>query len=443
MSLVAFGFNHLTAPVELRERIAFPSHQLPEALNEVCASLELAEAAILSTCNRTELYCWTPGADSERLVRWLGDYQRVEPPQLVRSSYVHRDEAAARHAMRVAAGLDSMVVGEPQILGQVKEAWDIARQAGTLGPQLERLSQHALTTAKRVRNDTDIGRHPVSVAYAAVRLAQQIFADLSRARALLVGAGETSELVARHLCEAGLSDLVVANRTLVRARELAAQHGGDPILLSDLGAALPSADIVIASTAAELPLLGKGLVESALRQRKRRPMFMVDLAVPRDIEPQVGELEDVFLYTVDDLSELVEENRHSRAEAAREAEALILEGVERYMRELRSRDAVETIKAYRGSAEALRAQELERHLERLRRGETPEQVLAGLAHSLTRKLTHAPTVGLREAGASGRDDLLAAGRRLLGLDDDPADERASASAGAPADQPAKPDDATR
>ncbi len=416
MGLVALGFNHVTAPVELRERVAFPSHQLPEALRDLRRDLALSEIAILSTCNRTEFYCDAGSGDHAPLLRWVSEYHRLDLRRLESSSYLHHHDAAVRHAMRVAAGLDSMVLGEPQILGQVKDAWEVARDAGTMGRELERLSQHTLVTAKRVRTDTDIGRHPVSVAYAAVSLAQQIFANLKQASVLLVGAGETIELVAEHLRQAGVAHMVIANRTISRARELAARFAADSVLLSDLPRVLPAADIVITSTAADLPVLGKGMVETAIRARKREPMLLIDIAVPRDIESQVGELEDVFLYTIDDLADIVAENRRSRLDAAEEAERIIAQGVTAWLRDLRSQEAVATVKAYRTQAERITEAELERHLRRLRRGEDPEEVLGRLARSLTNKLIHTPSQQLRDAGAEGRDEVIVHGRRLLGLD---------------------------
>jgi glutamyl-tRNA reductase len=416
MSVLALGFNHVTAPIELRERVAFPTHQLPDALRALRESLRLEEVAILSTCNRTELYCWAPDTDPGAILDWVSSYHHMDRARLSQSAYLHHDQAAVRHTMRVAAGLDSMVLGEPQILGQVKDAWDIARDTGTLGPELDRLSQHTLSTAKRVRTDTDIGRHPVSVAYAAVSLAQSIFTKLGDARALLLGAGDTIELVAEHLRQAGVHRMTIANRTYARARNLAERFGAEAILLSDVSAALPQADIIIASTAADLPILGKGMVESALKARRRRPMFMVDIAVPRDIEPQVGQLDDVFLYTVDDLADIIAENRRAREHAAQDAEQIIEQGVSAYLRDVRARAASETVRAYRSLAEAQAEEELERALKRLRAGESPEAVLQRFSRSLTNKLTHLPTARLREASAAGRHEVVAHGRRLLGLD---------------------------
>ena len=418
MSIVALGFNHVTAPVELRERLAFGPNQLPTALQDMRRDVSLDEVAILSTCNRTEVYCWTGTGDHARVLDWIGEFHRIERPHLERASYLYRDQEAVRHSMRVAAGLDSMVLGEPQILGQLKDAWEIGRDAGTVGPELERLSQHTLMTAKRVRTDTEVGRHPISVAYASVSLAQQIFADVGSATALLVGAGETIELVAEHLRQAGVERLLIVNRTYSRARELAERVGGEATLLSDLAQVLPQADIVITSTAAELPILGKGMVETALRARRRRPMFMVDIAVPRDIEPQVAELADVFLYTVDDLAEIVEENRRTRLAAAAEAETLIEQGVESWLKDVRAREASSLLTRYRAQAEAVSAQELARHLKRLEKGDDPAEVLARLSRSLTNKLIHTPTRELRNAAADGRHEVLHHGRRLLGIHGD-------------------------
>ncbi len=416
MGLLTLGFNHVTAPVEVRERVAFAPHQLPDALHDLRQDLAVPEVAILSTCNRTEIYCNTGTADQAPLLRWIAEYHRLDLRRLESASYAYRHEAAMRHVMRVAAGLDSMVLGEPQILGQVKDAWELARDAGTLGPELERVSQHTLNVAKRIRTDTDIGRHPVSVAYAAVSLAQQIFSNLRQSHVLLVGAGETVELVAEHLRQAGVASMTIANRTISRARDLAGRFGADSVLLSDLPRVLPAADIVIASTAADLPVLGKGMIETAIRARRRKPMLLVDIAVPRDIESQVGELDDVFLYTIDDLAEIVAENRRSRAEAAEQAERIIAQGVDAWLRDLRSQEAVATVKAYRSHAEQIREQELARHLKRLQRGDDPAEVLGRLAHSLTNKLIHTPSRQLREAGAEGRDEVIVHGRRLLGLD---------------------------
>jgi glutamyl-tRNA reductase len=318
--------------------------------------------------------------------------------------------------MRVAAGLDSQVLGEPQILGQVKDAYDMAREAGTLGPELNLLSQVTLNVAKQVRTDTDIGRNPVSVAYAAVSLAQQIFADLSQNTALLLGAGDTIELVAQHLHNAGIGSMTIANRTLANAKALAANFGARAIQLTDVPSVLAQHDIVIASTGSPFPVLGKGAVEAAIRSRRHRPMFMVDIAVPRDIEPEVAELRDVYLYSIDDLTEIVEANVSERRRAAESAEDMIVAGTDRYFREKRIRDAQHLLTSFRSRAEVLQLAELERARARLLNGENAEEVMKALARTLTNKLIHEPTIAIREASAEGRHDMLDYVRTLYGLD---------------------------
>ncbi|HXH04606.1 MAG TPA: glutamyl-tRNA reductase [Candidatus Competibacteraceae bacterium] len=421
MLLLALGINHKTAPVSVRERLAFTPERIPQALHELREQAGAREAAILSTCNRTELYCGLEQPDSRPIIHWLGQFHQLAPADLAPYLYQHPGPGAVRHMLRVAAGLDSMVLGEPQILGQVKSAYQEARAAGTLGTLLERLFQHTFAVAKQVRTDTAIGASPVSVAFAAVSLSKQIFADLSRLTALLIGAGETIELVARHLHEQGVGRLVVANRTLERAHNLAIQFGGYAIGLEEIAKHLAEADMVISSTASPGYLLEPGLVRSSLRRRKHRPMFMVDIAVPRDIDPAVGELDDVYLYTVDDLQEIIQENLQSRREAARQAEEIIDVQVDHFMAWLRSQDAGRPIRALRRQAEALRDEVQAKALAQLRQGKDPEQVLRFLANTLTNKLIHAPSAGLREAAAQGRSDLLLAISELYQLqptDDD-------------------------
>ena len=327
MTLLALGINHRTASVAVREQVAFSPAQLDSALAELRNLPQISEAAVLSTCNRTELYCVTDAAGEQAVLNWLGRFHNLRVDELTRCAYHYLDNDAARHLMRVAVGLDSMVLGEPQILGQLKDAYQQARESKGLGGELERLFQHTFAVAKQVRTETGIGKNPVSVAYAAVSMASRIFDDFSRSRALLIGAGETIELVARHLHEAGVRQLTVANRTRERAELVAGPLGGTAITLQEIPDALEHADIVISSTAAPLPILGKGMVERALKKRRHRPVFMVDIAVPRDIEPEVGELADVFLYTVDDLEEVIQENRRHRQVAADQAESLIEHGV--------------------------------------------------------------------------------------------------------------------
>lgn len=406
MALLALGINHKTAPVDVREKVAFAPESMAEAMNAAKVSADLKEIAILSTCNRTEVYCSSAIEGSRALLEWLGEYHGLDPEQLQDCSYAFWDEDAARHMMRVASGLDSLVLGEPQILGQLKSAYSVSQENGYVGAELGRLFQQTFSVAKQVRTDTAIGENPVSVAYAAVSLAQHIFADMSTSKALLIGAGETIELVARHLSQAGVKEITVANRTLNRALTLAEEFSGKAILLGDIPEALADADIVIASTASQLPILGKGAVESALKKRKHRPIFMVDIAVPRDIETQVGELDDVYLYTVDDLKEVIEENQRSRETAARQAEEIIENGAHDFMRQLRSLDAVDVLTMFRGQAEMLRDQELEKALKQLENGKPADEVLAMLARGLTNKMLHHPTIQMRKASADGRGDML-------------------------------------
>jgi len=415
MAFIALGINHKTASVAVRERVAFSPEQLVEALRQLCRVVGSREAAILSTCNRSELYLEMECAQPQAVLDWLARFHDVPAEDLQACAYVHQDDQAIRHMMRVACGLDSLVLGEPQILGQIKTAYAVAREAGTLGPLLGRLFQATFSTAKTVRTDTAIGENPVSVAFAAVSLAKQIFTDLSQSQALLVGAGETITLVARHLYEQGVKNIVVANRTLERATLLANEFSGQAIVLSDIPDALVNSDIVISSTASQLPILGKGAVERALKLRKHKPIFMVDIAVPRDIEPQVGELDDVYLYSVDDLHEVVTENLKSRQGAAKAAEELVVQGTADFMQRLRELEAVDVLRAYRQQGERLRDEELARAQRALANGASPEDALAALARGLTNKLLHAPSVQLKRLSADGRCEALAVAQELFGL----------------------------
>ncbi|SDI66868.1 glutamyl-tRNA reductase [Pseudomonas panipatensis] len=417
MAFIALGINHKTASVAVRERVAFTPGQMVEALQLLCRLTASREAAILSTCNRSELYLELEHPEAEDVLAWLADYHGLSLDELRNCAYVHQDEDAVRHMMRVAAGLDSMVLGEPQILGQMKSAYAVAREAGTVGPMLGRLFQATFSTAKTVRTDTAIGENPVSVAFAAVSLARQIFSDLHRSQALLIGAGETITLVARHLHEQGVRRIVVANRTLERASQLAAELGAEAILLADMPEHLASSDIVISSTASQLPILGKGAVERALKQRRHKPMFMVDIAVPRDIEPEVGELDDVYLYSVDDLHEVVAENLKSRQGAAQAAEELVGDGVHEFMARLRELAAVDVLRAYRQQAERLRDEELQKAQRLLANGGDPADVMAQLARGLTNKLLHAPSVQMKKLSAEGRIDALALAQELFALEE--------------------------
>lgn len=416
MAIWALGINHKTAPVAVRERVSFEPDTMPAALTQVCSLGNVSEAVILSTCNRTEIYCAANEQLSPQdLANWLEQYHQLDANALASSFYYLEADQAVQHAMRVASGLDSLVLGEPQILGQMKTAYATAQEAGTVGSNLGRLFRQTFSIAKKVRTDTAIGENPVSVAFAAVRMAQHIFADVQRSTALLVGAGETIELVARHLRQAGVAKIVVANRTLARAQTLAQEFNAEAILLEDIPQALASADIVISSTASPLPILGKGMVESALKKRRHKPMFMVDIAVPRDIEEEVGELSDVYLYTVDDLRSIIDENVRSREVAAQQAESLIVTGVEHFMRDLKVLDAVETVTDLRAHVNQLRSEQLEKALKQLEQGQSPAEVLTHFAHIFTNKLLHAPTIALREASAEGNLEALDWARILFQL----------------------------
>jgi glutamyl-tRNA reductase len=393
MTLYTLGLNHQTAPLAVRERVVFHVERLREALAEIRRSLA-QEAAILSTCNRTELY--VAGEEPAALAQWLARYHRIEPGELQRYLYTLPREQAVRHAFRVASGLDSMVVGEPQILGQMKDAARAAASAGTLGTLLHRLFQRSFAVAKEVRSTTHIGAASVSMAAAAVRLAARIFPSLKDQSVLLIGAGEMIELVATHFAAQAPARMAVANRTLERGQRLGSRFNAQAIELRSLAEQLHEYDIVVSCTASSLPILGKGLVERALRARRRRPIFMVDLAVPRDIEPEVAELDDVFLYTVDDLAAVVSANLDQRRSAVVQAEVIIEAQVGQFMHWMEARESVPSIVALRDQAEEARRQELERALRLLERGEAPAQVVERLSQALTNKLLHAPTEALKK-----------------------------------------------
>ncbi|WP_036140103.1 glutamyl-tRNA reductase [Luteibacter sp. 9135] len=418
MPLIALGLNHLTAPVSLREQVAFDAAAAPEALDELVRQPGVEEAMILSTCNRTELYCSVAEGFEGAPGLWLSRQHRMTPQRLDEFLYRHDEHEAVRHMFRVATGLDSMVLGEPQILGQVKDAYQQARSAQSLRAPMERLLQHTFAVAKRVRTDTRIGAHTVSVAYTAVRLAEQVFTDLRQACVLLIGAGETIELAARHLTDKKVRRLIVANRTPENAQELASRYGGYAISLADLPRHLAEADIVISSTASRQPVVTRSMVADAIVARRRRPMFMVDIAVPRDIEAEVAQLDDVYLYGIDDLKQVIDENRRSREMAAREADAIIDLQVERYMSWRRALTLRNPAVDMRMAAEAQRDEVLAKAQAMLARGRSADEALAFLANTLTNKLLHAPSARLRDAALSGDMDLLHAAGRLYGLDPD-------------------------
>ena len=392
-SLLALGLNHHTAPLAVRERVVFHVERLQEALVELKRGLA-REAAILSTCNRTELYVSAEKPDE--LAAWLAQYHRLGAGDLQQYLYALADEQAVRHAFRVASGLDSMVLGEPQILGQMKEAARAAESAGTLGSILHRLFQRSFAVAKEVRSTTSIGAASVSMAAAAVKLAARIFPSLKDQSVLFIGAGEMIELAATHVAAQAPARIADANRTLERAQRLSGRFNAEAIELRSLAERLHEFDIVVSCTASSLPILGKGLVERALRARRRRPIFMVDLAVPRDIEPEAAELDDVFLYTVDDLAGIVSANLDSRRSALEQAEAIIDSQVGQFMQWMRLREGVPLIRALREEADVARRLELERALKALGRGEDPAKVLEALSQTLTNKLMHGPTQALSE-----------------------------------------------
>ncbi|MCU7881531.1 MAG: glutamyl-tRNA reductase [Candidatus Thiodiazotropha sp. (ex Lucinoma aequizonata)] len=415
MSILAIGLNHKTASVDIREKVTFGPDIIAGALRSLQENPAVEETVILSTCNRTELYCTINQKDHEPLADWINRFHGLAGDRVNPYLYSHFGMDAIKHLLRVSCGLDSLVLGEPEILGQVKAAYQTASDAGTTGKLLFKLFQHAFSAAKQIRTDTAIGNSPVSVAFAAVSLAKQIFSNLSEQTALLIGAGETIELAARHLNQHGIGRIIVANRTVEKGHALAAQFDGYAIALTELSSHLSEADIVISSTASSLPVLGKGTVESALKERKHRPIFMVDIAVPRDIEPEVSNLSDIYLYTVDDLDEVIQENMRSREEAAEQAEEIINHYVGKYMGWLRSLDAVELIQDYRCYAEQLRDEVLQKALQQLAKGKPADEVIQFMARTLTNKLLHTPSTQMRQAGFNGQMELLEAANTLFQL----------------------------
>jgi glutamyl-tRNA reductase len=410
MTLFALGLSHSTAPLPVRERVVFHVEKLFDALGELTRGQRVAEAAILSTCNRTELYL--SAGEPQTAAEWLAQYHRLQPEELRPYLYTLPQDQAVRHTFRVAAGLDSMVLGEPQILGQMKEAVRAAQAAGTLGTVLHKLFQRTFAVAKEVRSTTRIGANSVSMAAAAVKLAARIFPSLREQKVLLIGAGEMIELCATHFAAQAPARIAVANRTLERAQALAHRFAGHALELRSLASQLQDYDIIVSCTASSLPILGKGLVERALRARRHRPMFMVDLAVPRDIEAEVAELDDVFLYTVDDLHAIVQGNLDARRSALEQAEAIIETQVGQFMHWMAARASVPLIRQLREQGEAARRHELERALRLLQRGDDPKAVLEALSQGLTNKLLHAPTQALNESAGDERQALAALIERL-------------------------------
>jgi len=416
MSLYTLGLNHQTAPLDVREQVVFSPDAVGHALRDLLARPKVKEAAILSTCNRTEVY--VHGTEPQPVVRWLEDFHRVPKDSLAPYLYTLPREQTVTHAFRVASGLDSMVLGEPQILGQMKQAVRHAESAGSLGLVLNRLFQRTFAVAKDVRTQTDIGSASISMAAAAVKLAERIFPALADQRLLLIGAGEMIDLTATHFAARNPRSITIANRTLERGRELAARFRAEAITLNEMPERLHEFDIIVTCTASTLPILGKGLLERVVKARRHAPIFVVDLAVPRDVEPEASELDDVFLYSVDDLSNIVRGNLQIRKEAVAQAEAMIATQAGNFLRWLEGRTVVPTITALHGHHDQLRAAELERVRKLLASGTAPEQALELLARGLTNKFLHAPTQALNQAGDAERAELVAMFEKIYQIPDE-------------------------
>lgn len=418
MALVTLGLSHHRAPVEARERLAFTEADLAASLTRLRAMSGVDEAAILSTCNRTEIMTVTGLESESRLLEWWRRERQAPEGYIEKFAYTHRDLGSITHSLRVAAGLDSMVVGEPQILGQMKDSYALASEVKAIGPVLSRLFQHSFSVAKLVRSQTQIGAHPVSVAYATLQMAKRIFADLKGQTAVLIGAGEMIRLVAQHLQRHGVGRIVVANRSLERAERLAREVHGYAISLNDLHTYLPDADLVIASTAAREFIVNGEQMERAVKSRRRKPVLMIDLAVPRDIDPKIAELEDIYLYTIDDLRAVIAENLKLRGEAARQAELLVTTQAQQFTRWLESRDAGNTIRMLRAQARSSRDDVLNKARRKLASGEPIDDVLGFVADTLSNKILHAPSQVLRKADAVEQAMLLNTARKLFDLPDD-------------------------
>ncbi len=418
MTLLALGINHKTAPVSLRERVTFSPDTLDQALESLLSQPMVQGGVVLSTCNRTELYLSVEEQDNlhDKLVRWLCDYHKLDEAEVRNSLYWHHDNDAVSHLMRVASGLDSLVLGEPQILGQVKKAFADSGRGHANASELERMFQKSFSVAKRVRTETDIGASAVSVAFAACTLARQIFESLSTVTVMLVGAGETIELAARHLREHHVQKMIIANRTRERAQRLADEVGAEVIGLGEIDERLKDADIIISSTASPLPIIGKGMMERALKARRNQPMLLVDIAVPRDVEPEVGKLANAYLYSVDDLQSIIQHNMAQRKAAAVQAESIVEQEAHEFMAWLRAQSVSETIREYRAQAEQVREELTSKALAALRAGGDAEAIMQDLARRLTNRLIHTPTKSLQQAARDGDDERLHILRNSLGLE---------------------------
>lgn len=414
--LLALGVSHKTAPIDIRERLAFSQETIPNALKTLANQVPIDEVALLSTCNRTEFYCSASKLSlSKQLLTWWQEYLAASfdvKPYL----YVFSGENAVKHLMRVASGLDSMVLGEPQILGQLKTAYLTASQTGVVGKRLARLFQTSFSVAKRVRTTTSIAIHPVSVAYAAVILAKQIFSDLSQATILLMGAGENIELTIQHLVAKQAKKFIIVNRTVAHAEALVTRYGGKALPLEELATGLAEADIVMSAMAADKPILTQTILTRAFSGCKRRPILMVDLGVPRNIDPNIGNNEDIYLYTIDDLTGIVTENLKNRQLAAVEAESVIDKASHLYMRWTRSQQHNHTLRALRAKSDKIKNDALTIALRQLEKGKDPKAVMTQLAHQLTQKLMHQPTLGLRKVSTEEAENKIVVIKELFSIE---------------------------
>ncbi|MBT8041096.1 MAG: glutamyl-tRNA reductase [Gammaproteobacteria bacterium] len=418
MPLFTIGISHHTAPIEIREKVAISRTEFTERVKQLCELPGIEELLILGTCNRTEIYCLSSEGGRETVIEWIHRSNGIPAGELDEHIYIHQGEDAARHLVRVASGLDSLVLGETQILGQLKDAWQQAHDAGSLGKVLDRLFQHTFAAAKTIRTASGIGEHPVSVAYTAVVLARQIFGDLKSKTVVLVGAGEMVQLCGRYLVDHGINRLLILNRSRDKAEEIAGELGATAMTLDRLEEALPKADILISSTASPEPVIRATDVKAALRKRRYRPMFMVDIAVPRDIEPAVSKVKDVYLYTIDDLQQVVDDNMQQRSEAARAAQPSVDDAVTAFMRWLYGMRAARTLKRIREQSHEFETDLTERALHRLQAGQDPEKVLRQLASTLTNKILHTPSKQLREAAEQQDYSVLKAADRIFRRDEE-------------------------
>jgi glutamyl-tRNA reductase len=418
MPFFVLGLNHHTAPVSLRERVSVAETQQEQMLTQIVQLPGIEQAVLLSTCNRTEIYCLTDPQHEHTLAQWFASFNGIEPETLNGHLYSHFGIDAVKHVFRVASGLDSLILGEPQILGQVKQAWSLAKQQNTIRGDLDRLFQQTFAMAKRVRTETQIGAHPVSVAYASVKLARQLFSQLEQASVLLIGAGETIELAAQHLASAKVKRLMIANRTLEHAQTLATRYGGFALPLSEFPKHLAEADIVISATASEHAIVSKTDIARALQQRKHKPMLLIDLAVPRDIEPDIALLEDIYLYTVDDLEHVLEESRASRQQAAVQAQSIIDIQAEHFFAQLNALEHQSSALKIRARVEQIRDVQLDKARQALARGDSVDEELETLAYQLSNKFMHKPSTALKQAALEGNINLLKAAEQLFDVDSD-------------------------